>query len=116
MKIKRSVITVLLCMVVCMVIGWMVCDRQMIQIDSDYITSEYDLQEFEIVDIEQTAEGLKIGKDPQIIMPDICTYVKTICLEGMQITEEVQVFFTETRKECNSFHSDDKEWNILVVG
>lgn len=99
MKVRKSVIFIVACMLFCLAVGWFFCDSQMIKKDSKYSMQKFATEEIQLANIEKTTEGLQTGIDPQLIIKNLNAYVETICLEGLQTTEELQIFFTETTEE-----------------
>lgn len=102
MKIKKSMIFILLCTALCVAAGWFVCDRQMIKEESEYMQRNYPLEEAQLINIENTYEGLKTGIDPQVVLAGVNSHVETILLEGLQTDEEIQVYYTELEGEMFS--------------
>jgi len=105
MKKKLSLIVILVCMLLATGAGWLFCEKQVIEIDSEYKEQKYALDKIQVQNIELTENGLKIGVDPQIILSDLDVYVEKICINGLDIQEEVQVFYTENKDE---FFSEQK--------
>lgn len=99
MKSKKSVLFVVICMLFCVAAGWFVCDRQMIKKESEHSTRIFQPEEIQTENIELTTDGLKTGSDPQMIFWNINGYVENISLEGLQIAEEMQIFYTEVPGE-----------------
>lgn len=102
MKSKKSVLFVVLCMLLSVAIGWVVCDRQMIKKESEHSTRTFQPEELQLANIELTVEGLKTGNDPQMMVWNINGYVEDICLKGLKTTEGMQIFYTEVPGEVFS--------------
>lgn len=99
MKGRKSAIFIVACILFCLAAGWFVCNNQLIKKDSEYTMQKFAMEEIQLANLENTEDGLKTGIDPQLILIDLNTYVETIYLEGLQTTEELQIFFTETTEE-----------------
>ena len=99
MKNKKSILFMTICILLCVAVGWFVCDRQIIEKESEYSMRTFRVEEIQLTNIELTTEGLVIGHDPQMIFWNINGYVENICLEGLQTTEDMQIFYTEVPGE-----------------
>lgn len=102
MKKKLSVVVTLVCMVLAIGAGWLLCENQIIEKKSEHETATYTLTEFQVENMKQTAEGFIAGIDPQMIISEFNGYVETVQLTGVQMQEEIQVFFTEIEGEVFS--------------
>lgn len=83
------------CVVIAVLLGYLLHQGGQRGTGTDSITAEYTLEQTELVNLAETAEGLIAGEDPQIILADINCQVDSIFLVGMELSEEVQIFFTE---------------------
>lgn len=102
MKKKLSLIVTLVCMVLAMGTGWLLCEKQVIEKESEYVEQQYSLEELQVQNIEQAGNALTVGTDPQIILAEQNGYVGTILMEGLETQEEIQVFYTEMQGEAFS--------------
>lgn len=110
MKKKISPVVTLVCMILAMGAGWLLCENQVIELDTEYKEQKYTLDKIQFQNIELTEVGLKTNTDPQLILSDLDTYIGTICLEGLETQEEIQVFYTENKEE---YFSEQK--SIVIV-
>lgn len=102
MKKKLSLLVMLVCMVLALGAGWLLCENQMIEKESEYVEQRYELEGIQLQNIEQTEQGLKVSTDPQIIVADLNKEVEFILLEGIESQDEIQVFYTEIPGEMFS--------------
>ena len=109
MKIKKSVVFILLCIIVTAGIGWLVCENQVLKTSSEYRTYNFGLEDVLLQNIKRTENGLVTEEDPQVIMQRVNSYVDDIYFEGIVIKEEMQVFYTDLSGELFS-----EEKSIMV--
>ena len=102
MKIRKSIVFIAICMILCTVAGWFLCENQLLNRESEYTQRNYSLEEIQLLNQELTEEGLRAGTDPQIVLDSVNAYVENICLTGLQFQEDVQIFYTEQEEEVFS--------------
>ena len=110
MKQKLGLFLIVLCTVLSIGIGWFLCSNKLLKIVSEYTEQSYEIAELELRNMEQVEDGFWIGEDPQIVVTELNTYVENLLFSGMELQEEVQVFYTETTEEDFS-----EEKSMLVV-
>lgn len=110
MKQKLSLFLIILCTVLSVGIGWLLCSNRVLKTVSEYEEKNYGIEVLNLQNIEQVEDGLLVGEDPQIIVTELNMYVENLLFFGMELQEEVQVFYTETVEEDFS-----EEKSMIVV-
>lgn len=122
MKKKISLIFTIICMLLAIGAGWLLCENQVIEQESEYEEWLYTLEDVQFWNLEQLPEGLTAGTDPQIILSEVNSYVESICLTGLQTKEEIQIFYTDVEEEVFSetksiveVPKEEKAGSVLVL-
>ena len=102
MKIRKSIVFITICMILSTVAGWFLCEKQLLNRESEYTQRNYTLEKVQLLNQELTEAGLRTGNDPQMVLDNVNTYVENICLTGLLLQEEVQIFYTEQEEEVFS--------------
>lgn len=103
MKHKWWLVCIALCAVLSTGIGYCIAGKmQQTNAEEQY----FPIGDITIYNLIVTGNGVVCGEDPQLVLPQLNTYIETIRLEGIKESEELQIFYStggQTFSEENSF-------------